>query len=116
MLGGVNAESGDAIADQLVQVGSKRLLDFVRLGSQIFKSKQVALEDLELVVEVLNPPIARWAFADLEVEVAGVVVGIVVRTVIGSAIGGVSLAGHVIDYGVDIDLDAGPCGICQPSL
>jgi hypothetical protein len=47
----------DAKADELVQVLCQLRLDLVGLGTQILQADQVALEDLQLVVEVLDAPV-----------------------------------------------------------
>mgnify|MGYP003694668081 CR=1 FL=1 len=50
-----------------------------------------------------HSPVVKW-------KLLGSVVGVVVRLIVNAAVGGLALTGHVVDHGVDIDLDTLPCG------
>ena len=54
VLGRVDPEAGHAVADQLVQVGRERVLYLGGLGAQVGQADQLALGDLQVVVEVVD--------------------------------------------------------------
>ena len=79
VLGRVDPEAGDAVADQLVEVGRQLVADGRGVGPQVGQPEQLAREDLLLAVEVVDAAAGRRAVTGELVEVASrVEAGVVV--------------------------------------
>ena len=108
VLGGVDAEAGDAVPEQLVEVAGQLRADRAGVGAQVGQADQLAVEHLLLVVEVLDASAGRRTVTGVLVEVlVGVEPRVAVALVGDTAVGRVALAGHVVDDGVDVHLHAG---------
>lgn len=106
VLGGIEAEAGDAQVDEVVEVGGDFCLDFGLARVEVGQIEELAAAHLCRILIVGNVVIGGET--TVVKVVRAVKAGIVIVGEVGA--GGAYAAfdaGHVVDYGVDVDIDAG---------